>query len=166
MNNPNDLAKFDPPVIANAIANAVQEVFPLSNNRPSTNETIRNIQQTLNSRYNSNLVVDGIYGPKTKNAIIKALQTELNSQFNANLVVDGIFGSKTKNALPIVKKGAKGNITYLIQVALFILGYNIDIDGVFGTQTENAIKQFQSKNGLIVDGIAGKQTLSLLFDSI
>ena len=166
MNNPNDLAKFDPPVIANAIANAVEEIFPLTNNNTSTNNTIKSIQQTLNNRYNTNLVVDGIYGPKTRKAIIIGLQTELNKQFNANLVVDGVFGPKTKEALPNVKKGATGNITYLIQVALFILGYNVIPDGIFGNKTENAVRQFQQRNNLFVDGIAGKQTLRLLFEKI
>lgn len=42
-------------------------------------------------------------------------------------------------------------------------GYNIEVDSVFGINTENAVKDFQSKNRLIVDGIAGKNTFEKLF---
>lgn len=35
--------------------------------------------------------------------------------------------------------------------------YKISADGEFGINTENAVKDFQSKNRLIVDGIARKK---------
>ena len=41
-------------------------------------------------------------------------EIELNTQFNRGLVIDGIFGSKTKEACITIKQGAKGNITRLI----------------------------------------------------
>lgn len=37
--------------------------------------------------------------------------------------------------------------------------YDGTVDGKFGSQTEKAVKYFQSKNGLTVDGKAGKRTL-------
>lgn len=42
-------------------------------------------------------------------------------------------------------------------------GYSIEVDGNFGINTENAVKDYQSKNGLTVDGIAGKNTFTKLF---
>lgn len=42
-------------------------------------------------------------------------------------------------------------------------GYNIEVDSVFGINTENAVRDYQSKNGLTVDGIAGPNTFSKLF---
>ena len=88
----------------------------------------------------------------------------MNEQYNKELVEDGIFGTNTYNACVTVRKGASGNITMLIQMALFIKGYNLDMDKVFGTDTENKVYDFQSKNGLAVDGLVGKNTFKLLFE--
>ena len=38
------------------------------------------------------------------------------------------------------------------------------VDGDFGAKTDAAIKDFQSKNGLMVDGVAGSCTLKALDD--
>ncbi len=163
INNPLDVAKYDPQKIAVAIADAVQSLYPPTSLR---DDGIAEIQRTLNLRYGANLLVDGIYGPRTKRAIIGGLQTELNRQFNAGLVVDGIFGSRTKNALVTVRKGARGNITYLIQSALYVLGFDLVPDGIYGNITEQRVREFQAQRGLSVDGIAGRNTQSVLFSSI
>jgi peptidoglycan hydrolase-like protein with peptidoglycan-binding domain len=129
----------------------------------ATKSSIKEIQSMIKSKYNFNFYVDGIYGSETKKMLIKALQTELNKQYNANLNVDGVFGNKTKSKCPIVKNGAKGNITLLIQCKLVCLGYNISTDGVYGNQTKNAIIQFQKSHGLLADGICGRNTFEKLF---
>lgn len=118
---------------------------------------VATIQSTLNSRYNTGIAVDNIYGKETKKALVKALQTELNKQYNRGLAVDGIFGNLTKNACISLKKGAKGNITWILQAMLACKGYNIEVDSVFGINTENAVRDFQTKNRLVVDGIARKK---------
>ena len=53
--------------------------------------------------------------------------------------------------------------TLEIQKELNKHGYNLAEDGVYGPKTTQAIKNFQSKNGLAVDGIVGKQTGAALF---
>lgn len=133
----------------------------------STNKgdsTIRAVQETLNKRYGFNLAVDGIPGPKTDTALTKALQVELNKQYKAGLIVDGKMGPKTKAACPTIQKGAKGNLTYILQAKLYILGFDPKgIDGIFGNGTEAAVKAFQKANKLAVDGKAGKETFAKLF---
>ena len=124
---------------------------------------IYDIQEWLNRHYNTRLALDNIYGPKTKAALIKGLQTELNTQYKKGLAVDGIFGIKTKNACVNVKQGAQGNITMLIQMALFIKRYNIDMDKKFGSKTATIVGQFQNDNGLTSDKIVGKNTFEKLF---
>ena len=124
---------------------------------------IYDIQEWLNRHYNTGLALDNIYGPKTKAALIKGLQTELNTQYNKGLAVDGIFGNATKNACINVREGAKGNITMLIQMALFIKGYNLSMDKKFGANTTAKVKEFQKANNLSVDGICGKLTFEKLF---
>lgn len=125
---------------------------------------IYDIQEWLNNNYGANLILDNIAGVQTLKALVKALQHELNIQFNAGLVEDGIFGTNTYNACITVRKGASGNITMLIQMALFIKGYNLELDKQFGVDTENKVYDFQSKNGLVPDKIVGKDTFRKLFE--
>ena len=90
---------------------------------------------------------------------IKRLQQECNKQGFSNQVVDGIPGSNTLNGCPMVKKGARGNITKLLQEKLVSLGYITNgVDGIFGPGTNNAVRLYQKSNGLIADGIVGKNT--------
>ncbi len=162
INNPQDMSRYDVDQMARAIADGIMQIFPIS--KPAGgNAIVRNIQSTLNQRYNTNLVVDGIPGTKTKQALVKGLQTELNRQFNANLTVDGVFGPATAAALRTVKRGAQGNITYLVQAALYLKGYQLVPDGIYGGQTEAVVREFQRNNGLYADGIAGPATQTALF---
>lgn len=52
--------------------------------------------------------------------------------------------------------------TTALQTSLKLLGYEITIDGIYGPQTEGVVRDFQSKNGLEVDGIAGPLTLAAI----
>lgn len=124
---------------------------------------VASIQNTLNSRYGVNIVVDNIAGNQTKKALITGLQKELNLQYKKGIVVDGIFGSQTKNTCISLRKGAKGNITWIMQARLACLGYNITVDGVFGNETLSVVKQFQKAKGTTVDGWVGKATWGKLF---
>ena len=124
---------------------------------------IYDIQEWLNGQYGFNLALDNMYGPDTKQKLVMALQTELNKQFNKGLQIDGIFGPATKNACITVKQGSSGNITMLIQMALFIKGYSLAMDKTFGPDTLAKVKQFQETNGLSVDGIVGSNTFEKLF---
>lgn len=128
-------------------------------------QAIREIQSTLNERYNVGLDVDGIYGANTKIGLIKGLQTELNQQYDADLVVDGYWGPKTKAACPIICEGS-GNIQYLIQSGLYcIAGFtSLVVNGEFTADTINAVKAFQAaKNLTPVDGRTGPDTFAALF---
>lgn len=90
---------------------------------------------------------------------VARLQTELNNQFHKGLNVDGLRGPKTLGACVTVKRGAKGNITRLIQERLNSVGFRLSTDGIFGAETENAVKVFQRNRGLsAVDGIVGNNT--------
>lgn len=89
---------------------------------------------------------------------VARLQAELNNQFHKGLAVDGLRGSKTLDACVTVKRGAKGNITRLIQERLNSVGFKLSTDGIFGGGTENAVKVFQRNRGLSADGIVGRNT--------
>ena len=119
---------------------------------------------------------DGIFGPKTKQAVV-ALQKDYN------LKQDGVIGSETwaiiktfniKNAEQGVidggssvgsytgslRKGSSGASVKKLQNQLILLGYLAPggDDGKFGAKTELAVRRFQRAEKLKVDGVAGTQT--------
>ena len=167
INNPNDMALLDINKASQAIADGIMQVFPASSTQPppvTGDPVMRQIQTTLNQRYNTGIAVDGIFGRATKAAMVTGLQTELNRQFGRNLTVDGIWGPATRAAAVTVRPGASGNITYLIQAALYARGYTgVVPDGVFGPGTEMLVRTFQRDQGLTIDGIAGPVTQDRLF---
>jgi N-acetyl-anhydromuramyl-L-alanine amidase AmpD len=75
---------------------------------------------------------------------------------------DGSYGNETKSVMQkcIVKKRLLykyKNATKLVQRLL-----GLEQDGLCGRQTTNAIKNFQKKNGLVVDGAVGVNTWKVL----
>lgn len=59
--------------------------------------------------------------------------------------------------------GSKGSVVTEIQRRLKAWGYYAgSIDGIYGYKTYTAVRKFQTKNGLKVDGVAGKGTLAAL----
>ena len=131
---------------------------------PTTNiPDTATVQRWLNKVYNSGLVVDNIYGVKTRTAIIKGLQRVLNQKFKADLVVDGIFGRATKAAVRPLQRGAYGGYPSILQAFLICRGYDTGgFDGDFGARTESAVKTFQTVKGLSVTGFADKNTFEKL----
>lgn len=123
------------------------------------------------------LVADGLAGTKTFAKLdevlasksisnvntgddwIRRLQNECNIQGFSSQKVDGIAGPNTLKGCPMLRKGAQGNITKLIQERLVTLGYNTNgVDGIFGNGTKNAVIAFQKSKGLSADGIVGANT--------
>lgn len=96
--------------------------------------------------------------PSSYDQWVADLQEELNRQYNMGLVVDGLKGPKTLAACPLVRKGARGNITRLIQRRLNSVGFHLSTDGIFGSGTYNAVNVFQKNRGLYQDGKVGKKT--------
>ncbi|SEA14505.1 Peptidoglycan-binding (PGRP) domain of peptidoglycan hydrolases-containing protein [Oribacterium sp. KHPX15] len=107
---------------------------------------------------------DGNFGLGTQNAI-KAFQSR-NDQ-----VVDGYLGPDTRaalddpNAIPYAMRlGEQSDSVKELQEYLVKYGY-LDSDkatGYFGELTKSAVANFQSKNGLTADGLAGAKTITLL----
>lgn len=98
------------------------------------------------------------YNHVDKTIDVMQLQIECNMQgfkdYNGNaLNVDGIVGEKTISALPMIRKGATGNITMWLQSF-----FGIESDGIFGENTRQAVIKFQNENGLSADGIVGVNT--------
>lgn len=57
-----------------------------------------------------------------------------------------------------MRLGDTGDGVSQIQAALKGLGYDLEPDGQFGPVTDRAVRDYQSKNGLGVDGVVGPKT--------
>lgn len=64
---------------------------------------------------------------------------------------------------PTLKKGSKGEIVNAIQIFLNLNGFSCgSADGIFGKKTQDAVKAWQKANGLVPDGIIGKNSWRVL----
>ena len=69
----------------------------------------------------------------------------------------------TQTTYPTIRQGSTGAPVTFLQKSLISLGYGATLspegaDGIFGAKTNKAVREFQSKHGLAVDGIAGTNT--------
>ncbi|WP_034549905.1 peptidoglycan-binding protein [Carnobacterium funditum] len=108
---------------------------------------------------NCGTIVDGRFGPITKKALLCLFQEAIPVK------VDGLWGTETATLARNIQFGIRGNDVYAVQAMLFGLGYEVVgvPDCIAGKLTKKAILLFQKNSRLLCDGIAGKQTLSLLF---
>ncbi|MDY6940142.1 MAG: peptidoglycan-binding protein [Cyanobacteriota bacterium] len=134
--------------------------------RGSRGDLVKHVQTQLNSILKVQLIIDGVFGALTEAAV-----EQFQSRYG--LTVDGIAGLPTQTLLdniwsaplyplPTLRLGRSGEEVRYLQALLHDFGYAIAADGRFGPNTEAALKQFQRRYGLLVDGIAGRNTWSLL----
>lgn len=113
------------------------EKSPDKNNDSDYKKRVKNWQDTMNLDYNSNLAIDGSFGPACRE---QALEHYLYYK------------------IPTIKN----EHVRLVQRNLNRLGYAVDVDGSYGPIMENTIKQFQKDHGLEVDGFVGADTTAAL----
>lgn len=63
-----------------------------------------------------------------------------------------------------IKAGAKSPEVYYLNELLAKLKYSVIVSDYFGTATDKAVKDFQSNNNLVVDGVVGLKTWSALLE--
>ena len=67
---------------------------------------------------------------------------------------------------PVLRVGSTGSDVSDLQARLTELGYYTGtIDGKYASGTQAAVTEFQTRNGLTADGIAGRQTQDLLYSA-
>lgn len=62
----------------------------------------------------------------------------------------------------LMRKGSTGESVKWLQYALNQKGASLVVDGKYGEATERAVRTYQDLKGLVVDGIAGKNTIAEL----
>lgn len=102
--------------------------------------------------YSNNIVKYWGSAERYKEALIKRRKAE-----------KALFDSLDIN-YPTLKNGSKNDAVRLLQHKLNEKGYQLAEDGHFGAKTEQAVKDYQSTNGLTVDGIVGQKTWAVLIN--
>ena len=70
--------------------------------------------------------------------------------------------SSSSSITGLLKLNSTGNDVKVLQTTLNNKGYKLTVDGIFGNLTLAAVKDYQAKNGLKADGLAGPSTLAKL----
>lgn len=78
--------------------------------------------------------------------------------------LDVPYLERTLDNYPTLRQGNQGNKVRMLQIYLNEYGYNLNVDGIFGGGTLNAVRSFQNNNGLVVDGIVGRNTWRALLN--
>ncbi len=111
------------------------------------------------------------FGPATKQAV-QSFQRQVNftEALGVTLAEDGVAGQETLSLLYrqdapkyVVMVGMSGDDITNMQIQLKDLGYMKETTGYYGDVTKAAIADFQSRNRLDVDGLAGTQTYNMLY---
>ncbi len=154
------------PATLEAIMNPEAKYYAVSKGEEGTD--IQRIQERLYELgyLESQDLVTGSFGDRTEEAVRK-LQ-ELNG-----ITQDGTVGRQTMNLLysDIVQPnmltfGEQSQVVLAAQKKLNQLGYMTSTpDGNYGKDTTLAVKQFQSRNDLVVDGFLGPSTRMALDSS-
>lgn len=145
----------------------------------SSGTAVRQLQEDLKTLGFYDGSVTGNYGTLTEDAVRRF-------QKRNGLDSDGIAGTKTLAAIAsaltggssssggtistssVLKSGSSGTAVRQLQENLKKLGYyeSGSVTGNYGPLTEEAVRQFQRKNGLDADGIAGAKTLAAINSAI
>lgn len=152
----------------------------------SAGSEVTRLQQALNALGYNTGGIDGKFGAATRRAVIlfqssrgltadgkagrltqAALYAEGNSTGSGTVSAPsvslpaGMAVATNKNTL---QYGSSGAAVQKLQQALTQLGYSVGtVDGKFGLATYTAVVAFQRDSGLTADGLAGTQTLNVLY---
>lgn len=109
------------------------------------------------------LTADGLVGSRTYTALMSASTGSSSNSGSDNSSSSSDSTSGQDYAEGTLSYGSSGTEVKKMQQALKALGYNVSADGSYGALTQMAVTQFQKRNGLTADGVAGSATLKLLY---
>ncbi len=99
-------------------------------------------------------------------AVPTAVPTRIPTAVPTRVPTQAPTPAPTPAAYTTLYVGDRGEDVRKLQRRLAELGYLTDkIDGIYGQNTKRAVERFQYYNNLTVDGIAGKATQRVLFES-
>lgn len=99
-------------------------------------------------------------GPAYVKAIVNLINTYNLKQYDKKGQV--IMVNPYPETSKTLRRGDRGTGVKYLQWILDNKGYKLKIDGSFGPTTEEKVMDFQKANGLVVDGIVGRNTWGAL----
>lgn len=135
---------------------------------PNLKVTVSTSYGSTQYTYSQNSGSDGVFRiPLTRtqgvNAVVRVTVTYGNNEtVYKDMVVEKTAQKPTYLTLSRYK-GSRGQVVLNLQERLKDLGYSVNLTAKFDYATEEAVRQFQRTNGLDVDGIAGKNTQTVLY---
>ena len=118
---------------------------------------VKTLQYLLNT-HALGIPVDGVFGPRTEEAVKKLQQQK-------GLAVDGVVGPQTWPVTVVtVRQGSTGSAVRGVQEEFQFRNLSgdpskgVQVDGIFGPKTDAAVRGFQGALGLTVDGVVGPLT--------
>lgn len=132
---------------------------------------VRKAQVHMNNFAGAGLATDGLWGANSRKGLVKCLQRALNKDYGAKLTEDGILGAASKKVLGnhYVKRAETQYLVTFVEIGLMALGYynsSVEAPGVFGGGLETAVRNFQKANGLICDGICGRNSILKILSAL
>lgn len=132
---------------------------------------VRKAQVHISNFTGTAISSDGIIGTETRKGIVKCFQRALNLDYKAGIAVDGVFGSASKKTLGnhYVKRGETQYLVTAVEIGLMVLNYyngSVESPGVFGGGLETAVRNFQKANGLVCDGICGRNSILKILSAL
>lgn len=118
---------------------------------------------------NNGLTADGVAGAATLNKLYSssAVSASVGATGNGNSSTnDPADTTVSSTGYTTLREGDEGDAVRKLQQALKNKGlYKGSVDGSYGAGTKEAVKEFQSRNYLRVDGVAGPQTQRALYNT-
>ncbi len=114
------------------------------------------------------LAADGVAGSQTLNVLYvsgTAVSAATAAPTAAPTAASASTAATAKISAKLLRRGDSGAAVKALQQRLVQLGYLAAADGIYGSKTVNAVANFQKKNGLTADGVAGEMTLNRLNSS-
>jgi peptidoglycan hydrolase-like protein with peptidoglycan-binding domain len=148
-----------------ALAALIFIAFPVDHGRAAS-ARVAALQVALRAKGLYPHPIDGIMGPWTRGGTVRF-------QRRRDLAVDGIAGRQTRRALGrrgrpslgsrTIRFGQRGWDVAALQFLVSSRGFGPGgFDGIFGPRTDSAVRRYQAAAGLLVDGLAGPNTLGAL----
>jgi peptidoglycan hydrolase-like protein with peptidoglycan-binding domain len=107
------------------------------------------------------------YGGETLDADMRTLEALLEAEIGIGPLADQLKGVAAFGLGPTLRRGSSGPAVEALQRALVQLGHSPGAaDGKFGPATDRAVRAFQSKSGLMADGVVGPRTKAAIAAAI
>lgn len=134
-------------------------------------EMQRNLNGILQAFMVEEVAVTGTWDIQTQTGIVRLFQASSNHDFNSGLVVDGVSGGKTREALnrhPVgIGYETFGNDVWCVKAALVGHGHEIDLTNWDWREAEDAaLRVHQRAWGLDDDGVCGPFTWATLVSAV